>query len=311
MPSAARIEAVRRFNRFYTREAGVLRKNFLDTPWSLTEMRVLFEIANRNGPTATDIARELDLDVAYLSRMLRSFETQGLISRTPSKTDGRQSHLKLTAKGRTAFTPANTRQVEKVKEWLGRLKAPEQARLIEAMGEIETLLRRPAAADRLIELRQPRTGDLGWIISHHAEVYGQEYGWGGPFEAMCARIVADFGEKFDAAWEQGWLAELDGERVGCVLLVKDKPGEAKPKVARIRLLLLDPKARGLGLGRKLVEACVEFSKARGYKRITLWTHSDLTAARAIYAKLGFVKTGEEAHDSWGKPVTSEFWDKDL
>jgi len=314
MPSSsASIEAVRRFNRFYTREVGVLRKSFLDTPWSLGEMRVLFEIANGEAPSASDIARQLDLDAAYLSRLLRSFETQGLISRRPSKTDARQIHLRLTAKGQAAFGAADQRQVEKVKEMLGGLKAADQMRLVDAMAIIETLLGGDGEAkpQPVIRLREPERGDLGWIVSRHAELYGEEYGWGGPFEAMCARIVADFGERFDPDWERGWIAERDGERAGCVLLVKDKPGEPKPEAARIRLLLLDPKARGLGLGRLLVDECVKFSRACGYKRITLWTHSDLIAARAIYAKVGFVLTGTEQHESWGRPVTSEFWDMAL
>jgi DNA-binding MarR family transcriptional regulator/GNAT superfamily N-acetyltransferase len=308
-PSAS-IEAVRRFNRFYTREVGVLRKNFLDTPWSLGEMRVLFEIANGDAPTASDIGRQLDLDAAYLSRLLRSFETQGLISRSPSKIDARQSHLDLTAKGLAAFATADQRQIDKVKQMLGRLKAADQTRLVQAMATIETLLGENVEpkAQPVVRLRHPESGDLGWIVSRHAELYGEEYGWGGPFEAMCARIVADFGERFDPKWERGWIAEVDGERVGCVLLVKDKPGEERPRVARIRLLLLAPQARGLGLGRRLVDECVNFSRASGYKRITLWTHSDLIAARAIYAKTGFTLSGTELHESWGRPVTSEFWD---
>src|SRR5689334_3217860 len=188
---ASRIAAVRRFNRFYTREIGVLRKNFLDTPWTLGEMRLLYEIAYGEAPTASDIAQKLDLDAGYLSRMLNKFESQGLISRMRSKSDARQSHLRLTAKGRAAFGPADQRQVAKVSSMLGRLKQPEQARLIEAMGAIETLLGEPSAqaAKPSYTLRQPRSGDFGWIVSRHAELYGEEYGWGGTFEGVCAQIV--------------------------------------------------------------------------------------------------------------------------
>jgi DNA-binding MarR family transcriptional regulator/GNAT superfamily N-acetyltransferase len=309
------IAAVRRFNRFYTREIGVLRKTFLDTPWSLGEMRVLFEIAHGEAPTASDIAKALDLDAAYLSRLLSKFENQGLISRVRSKDDARQSHLRLTAKGKAAFEPADRRQAGIVRDMLGRLKTAEQARLIEAMGAIEAALggksQADAAARPAYALRDPRPGDFGWIVECHAQLYGEEYGWGRSFEGLCAQIVADFINKFDPKLERCWIAEIDGERVGCVMLVKDDPKAKKADVARIRLLLLDPKARGMGIGARLVDECVRFSKARGYRRVTLWTHQELTAARAIYAKAGFVKTGEETHDHWGKPATSEYWDMEL
>jgi len=320
MPAApaSQIAAVRRFNRFYTREIGVLRKNFLETPWSLGEMRVLYEIAYGERPTASDIAQCLDLDAGYLSRVLQKFETQGLVSRTRSANDARQSHLKLTAKGKSTFGPADQRQIDKVSTMLARLKKPEQARLVEAMGAIEHLLggdaatsEEPAPAKPAYALREPKPGDFGWIVERHAQLYGEEYGWGRSFEGLCAQIVADFVNKFDPKLERCWIAEFDGARVGCVMLVKDDPEAKKADVARIRLLLLDPKARGMGIGARLVEECIRFSKAKGYRRITLWTHQELTAARAIYAKAGFVKTGEETHDDWGKRATSEFWDLDL
>ncbi|MBI1360846.1 MAG: GNAT family N-acetyltransferase [Alphaproteobacteria bacterium] len=311
--AASAIAAVRRFNRFYTREVGLLRKTFLDTPWTLGEMRILFEIAHGDAPTASDIAAALELDAAYLSRLLRKFESGGLISRTPSKVDGRQSHLRLTAKGRAAFGPADKRQADEVQVMLGRLPATNQRRLVSAMATISELLDRneSAAARREIRLRQPKPGDFGWIISRHAEVYGEEYGWGPPFEGLCAGIVADFVNDFDPEKERCWIAEVDGERAGTIMLVKDEEGGDPDGVARIRLLLVEPSARGLGLGARLVDECVRFARAKGYRRVTLWTHSVLVAARAVYAKAGFVKTGEEAHDSWGKPVTSEFWDLDL
>jgi DNA-binding MarR family transcriptional regulator/GNAT superfamily N-acetyltransferase len=311
--SLPRIAAFRQFNRFYTRRIGLLRKNFLDTPWSLGDMRVLWEIAHGDNLTASDVAARLDLDAGYLSRLLRGFEKDGLVSRTASKVDARQSHLKLTARGRAQFAVADKRQVSVVRDMLGRLPTKDQERLVGAMGLIQSLLNEAPAetSGPVITLRQPRPGDLGWIVSRHAELYGEEYGWGPPFEGMCAQIVADFQQKFDPDRERGWIAEMDGERVGCILLVKDKPEEKRPKVARIRLLLLDPKARGQGLGARLVDESVKFAREAGYQRVTLWTHSVLTAARAIYARAGFRLVGTEDHDSWGQPVTSEFWDLDL
>jgi ribosomal protein S18 acetylase RimI-like enzyme len=196
---------------------------------------------------------------------------------------------------------------------LARLKRQDQARLVEAMATIETLLRdgREGGPRQDCKLREPRPGDYGWIVARNAEIYAQEYGWGGPFEGVCAQIVADFVNRFDPKLERCWIAEIGGERVGCVMLVKDDHKAAKPDIARIRLLLLDPHARGMGLGRRLVDECIAFARARGYRRITLWTHKELSAARAIYAKAGFTKTGEETHNDWGTPATSEFWDMAL
>lgn len=310
-PSQSHIAAVRRFNRFYTREVGVLRKNFLDTPWSLAEMRVLFEIANGRQVTASNVGKTLGLDAAYLSRMLQKFERDGLVTRVRSEADARVSYLDLSAKGRKQFAAANERQVAQTTGMLTKLKLTERQRLVSAMQEIETLLGETPAKDRKLVLRDPGPGDLGWIVERHAILYGEEYGWRGPFEGMCAGIVSDFSRNFDAKLEKGWIAEVDGVRAGCVLLVKDNPKATKADVARIRLLLLEPFARGMGLGRRLVEECVNFSRAKGYRRVTLWTHKELTAARAIYAKLGFVKTGEESHDDWHGKATSEFWDLDL
>jgi len=300
-----RIAAVRRFNRFYTRQIGVLRKTYLGSPYSLAEMRVLYEIAH-GARTATDIGRTLDLDAGYLSRVLRSFEKSGLIKRTPSPEDARQSHLALTAKGAKTFAPYEKQSQDDVAAMLGALDAGSQARLVGAMTTIENLLGadpKPAAPI----LREPRHGDFGWIVSRHAELYAQEYGWGDPFEGLCAQIVADFVNNYDAARERCWIAELNGENVGTVMLVKDK----EPDTARIRLLLVDPKARGLGLGARLTDECVGFARAAGYKNITLWTHSILSAARHCYEKAGFTLTSSEKRHSWGKDVVAEFWDMEL
>jgi len=309
MPGASQqnIAAARRFNRFYTRQIGVLRKGYLDSPFSLGEMRVLYEIAHGRAPTASDVGRALDLDAGYLSRVLRNFEKRGLISREASAQDARQSHLALTARGQNFFAPLEKRSQADVGAMLGKLPAAEQARLIAAMQTIEGLLDKNAGATPRAKpgyiLREPRPGDFGWIVSRHAELYAQEYGWTEPFEGLCAQIVADFVNKYDSKWERCWIAELNGENVGTVMLVKDKPG-----VARLRLLLVDPKARGLGLGQRLTGECVRFARQAGYKKITLWTHSVLTAARHVYEKAGFKLTGSEKHKSWGKPVVSEYWD---
>ena len=305
----SQVAAVRRFNRFYTREVGVLRKNFLDTPWSLGEMRVLFEIANGENATASDIGKALDLDAAYLSRLLQKFEKDGLVTRTRSGADARVSFLGLSSTGRKQFTAANQREVENTTAMLGRLKTPEQARLVEAMGAIESLLGKGTAAAEKpgYVLREPGPGDFGWIVAAHGRLYGEEYGWGGNFEGLCAQIVADFVNKFDPKKERCWIAEMNGENVGCVMLVKDK----EPGVARLRLLLVDPKGRGLGIGKALTNECIKFARAAGYKKMTLWTHSVLTAARAIYEKAGFTLTGSETRKSWSKDVVAEYWDLEL
>jgi DNA-binding MarR family transcriptional regulator/GNAT superfamily N-acetyltransferase len=300
------IAAVRRFNRFYTRQIGVLRRNYLDSPYSLGEMRVLYELAT-GARTASAIVRALDLDAGYVSRVLRQFEKKGLISRKPSKADARQSEIALTATGRKLYAPFDRKSQEKVAKILGRLAPSEQARLTKAMGEIEMLLeQRSEAAAQPYILREPKKGDLGWIVTAHAQLYWHEYKWGDPFEGLCAQIVADFQNKFDPARERCWIAEMNGENVGCVMLVKEND-----ETARLRLLLVDPKGRGLGLGARLVDECVRFARDVGYKRITLWTHSILTGARHIYEKAGFTLTSSQPRHTWGQDVVAEFWDLEL
>ncbi|HEY3222591.1 MAG TPA: helix-turn-helix domain-containing GNAT family N-acetyltransferase [Pseudolabrys sp.] len=305
------VAAVRRFNRFYTKQIGVLRKTYLDSPYSLGEMRVLYELAHRDELTASDIGRALDLDAGYLSRLLRNFQKRGLISRNTSAKDARQSHLSLTARGRKLFAPMEERSQRQAGAMLDKLDASQQARIVAAMTAIEALLtdessRQSGEKPRYI-LRDPRAGDFGWIISRHAELYLQEYGWAEPFEGLCAQIVADFVNNFDPKLERCWIAELNGENVGCVMLVKDD----EPGVARLRLLLVDQKTRGLGLGARLVDECVRFARNAGYKKITLWTHSVLSAARYVYEKAGFTLTSSEPRRTWGKDVVAEFWDLDL
>jgi DNA-binding MarR family transcriptional regulator/GNAT superfamily N-acetyltransferase len=307
--SDARIAAVRRFNRYYTRQIGVLRKHFLDSPYSLGEARVLHEIATRQAPTASDVAKSLDLDRGYLSRVLRSFERRGLVRKHTSPKDGRQSHLTLTPRGRKSYMPLDARSQRETTAMLGKLAPADQTRLIAAMATIETLLEgqvQNSAPQRECILRAPRPGDFGWIVKRNAELYAQDYGWVAPFEGVCAQIVADFVNKYDESRERGWIAEIDGENVGAVMMANDGQG-----VARVRLLLVEPKARGLGIGARLVDEVLRFARAAGYRKITLWTHSVLTAARHIYQKAGFKLMRSEEHRSWGQPVVSEHWDLEL
>ncbi len=307
---AQRIAAVRRFNRFYTRQIGVLRRTYQDGPYSLGEMRVLYEIAHDRDLTASDIARKLDLDAGYLSRVLRNFEKRGLITRKTSQGDARRSRLALTARGLKTFRPAEARSQREVARMLARLNPGQQTRLIAAMQTIESLVAVKAPIDSrppAYTLRAPRRGDFGWIVTRHAQLYDQEYNWTDPFEGLCAQIVADFINNFDPDVERCWIAEMEGENVGCIMLVRAE----EPGVARIRLLLVDPKARGLGLGSRLVDEAVTFARAAGYSKITLWTHSVLTAARHVYQRAGFVMTSSEARRSWGQDVVAEFWDLEL
>jgi DNA-binding MarR family transcriptional regulator/GNAT superfamily N-acetyltransferase len=309
-PHEDRIAAMRRFNRFYTRQIGVLRKTFLDSPYSLAEVRVLYEIASRGAPTASDVARNLDLDAGYLSRVLRNFEKRGLIRKTTSPKDARQSHLTLTARGRNSFAPIDARSQRDAAAMLDKLTPADQAKLIAAMATIESLLdgRAPSAPARRPSfiLRPSRPGDFGWIVKRHAELYAQEYRWLEPFEGVCAQIVADFVNKFDASRERCWIAEVDGENAGTVMVVNDGDG-----VARLRLLLVEPSARGLGIGARLTDEAIRFARGAGYRKMTLWTHSVLSAARHVYQRAGFKLTHTEPHQSWGQPVVSEYYDLEL
>ena len=301
-----RVAAVRRFNRFYTQHIGVLRHGWLDSPFSLTEARVLYEITQRAAPTASDIARELGLDAGYLSRILRRFEKRGLIRKQVSPADARQSFLSITPAGRRAFAPLEARTREQVGAVLDRLQPPEQDRLVGAMQTVETLLVARPKAQAGVVLRPPRPGDFGWIVARHAVLYAQEYQWTGTFEGLCAQIVADFVNNHDPQRERCWIAEVDGQNAGSVMLVKESDD-----VARLRLLLVEPSARGLGVGHRLTGECVNFARACGYRSITLWTHSVLTAARHVYAKAGFALTSSEPRHSFGRDVVSEHWDLTL
>jgi DNA-binding MarR family transcriptional regulator/N-acetylglutamate synthase-like GNAT family acetyltransferase len=300
-----RVQAVRRFNRFYTKRIGVLREGLLGSRFSLTEMRVLFELAHRSRPTASELGAELGLDPGYLSRILQGFRKRGLLARARSESDGRQSHLSLTAAGRKAFGPLEGKARDEVAGMLRDLDAAEQARLVQAMDDIEGLLgqARPAADPAPYRLRALRPGDLGWIVHRHGALYAQEWGYDERFEGLVARIVSDFVASFDRRRERAWIAERQGEVVGSVFLVK------KTKtVAKLRLLLVEPSARGLGIGRRLVDECIRFARQAGYRKIVLWTQQSLLAARAIYEKAGFRLVGQERHRSWGPEQVSETWE---
>jgi DNA-binding MarR family transcriptional regulator/GNAT superfamily N-acetyltransferase len=302
LPDSERVAAVRRFNRFYTQKLGVLKRGWLDSQFSLTEARVLYEIKARRRTTATDIARDLGVDAGYLSRMLRRFEERGLIRKDVSPEDARQCFLSITAHGRKAFAPLETRTVRQIGEELGRLRPCEQEHLVCAMRTIEKMIGGGKDESKII-LRQPRPGDLGWVVARHAQLYAEEYGWGENFEGLCAQIVADFAIKHDPSCERGWIAEMDGQNVGSVFLVKDTD-----KISRLRLLLVDPMARGRRLGTRLTEECISFARQCDYERITLWTHKVLTPARRIYQRAGFRLTSSERKRNFGCTVVSEHWD---
>ncbi len=301
-------QAMRRFNRFYTRQIGVLNDGMLQSEFSLTQIRLLYELAHRDGLSATLLGRELGLDGGYLSRTLAGFEKQSLIRRAPSPADARQNILTLTPKGRKTFAPLGQRSQDEAEELLGKLAPADQARLIAAMGTIEQLLAAPNAAPASppYVLRPHRPGDIGWVISRHGALYAQEYGWDGTFEAFVAEIAARFVLDYDPQWERCWIAERDGANVGSVFLVRQSK-----QVAKLRMLLVDPAARGLGVGHRLVQECIDFSRRKGYRKLTLWTNDCLDAARRIYQQAGFTQVKEEKHHSFGVDLVGQNWDLKL
>jgi DNA-binding MarR family transcriptional regulator/GNAT superfamily N-acetyltransferase len=303
---AQRAEAIRRFNRFYTKQIGVLHEGLVQSPFSLTEVRVLFELAHRDKVTASELATDLGLDAGYLSRMLQRFDYCGFLDKSPSPTDGRRTHLRLTPQGRDAFAPLDQRSHDEAAAMLGRFSAAEQNRLLEAMRTIEELLGPPAASREPYLLRPHQPGDMGWIIHRHGVLYAQEYGWDEQFEALVAEIAAKFIQHFDPKRERCWIAEKDGEIVGSVFLVKQSD-----EVAKLRLLLVEPAARGLGIGRRLVGECIRFARQAGYKTITLWTNDVLHAARHIYEQAGFHLVDEEPHHSFGHDLVGQTWELTL
>jgi DNA-binding MarR family transcriptional regulator/GNAT superfamily N-acetyltransferase len=300
------IAAVRAFNRFYTSKLGFLDQQLLKSPFSLSEARVLYELANRQSPSAKDIGTELGLDAGYLSRIVQKFDENGLIARKPYPGDRRQYQLSLTAKGRQAFAKLDRSSHDEVAGILATLSQEHRKRLIGAMGVIERLLGSSDVSPAAATLREPRPGDMGWVVQSHGALYASEYGWDSSFEVLVAEIAAKFLGSFDASRERCWIAELDGAQVGSVFLVRHSDD-----VAKLRLLLVDPAGRGQGLGRRLVGECIAFARACGYRKITLWTQSILVAARKIYHDAGFVQVASEPHRSFGQSLIGETWEMKL
>jgi DNA-binding MarR family transcriptional regulator/N-acetylglutamate synthase-like GNAT family acetyltransferase len=299
------VEEIRRFNRFYTRQLGLLDAGLLQSRYSLTEVRVLYELAQRDDLTASDLGRSLGLDAGYLSRMLAAFQRGGLIRKREAADDGRRALLMLTKQGRAVFTDLDARASQEVRALLGTLSADDERRLVSAMHAIEDVLA-PRAERVPYILRAPGPGDMGWVVSSHGILYDREYGWNEEFEALVATIVGDYVKHHDAKRERCWIAERHGQPVGSVFLVKKSE-----QVAQLRLLLVEPSARGLGIGARLVDECARFARQAGYRKIVLWTNSVLVAARRIYQRAGYRLVEENAHESFGKKLVGQTWQLEL
>ena len=306
--SSGAIRDVRHFNRFYTKQIGLLQDRMLSSPYSLTEVRVLYEIAHREKSTASDLAEELGLDPGYLSRLLAKLQHQGLLRRQRSPSDGRQSFLSLTRKGQRVFRPLETRSNQQVAKMLNRLTSAQQKDLLSAMHAIEQRLGDASAEEKMpYLLRTHQPGDMGWVVHRHGDLYWREYRYDERFEALVAGIVSQFVDRFDPRRERCWIAEKDGEIVGTVFLVRKSK-----TICKLRLLLVEPAARGLGIGRRLVAECVRFGRDAGYKKMILWTQSELGAARHLYKDAGFRLAGRQRHHSWGRRnLISEVWELKL
>ena len=310
-PPPARVAAVRRFNRFYTRLVGALDEGHLHSDFSLAEVRVLYEVANGEQPTATAIARALGIDTGYMSRILGRFEREKLVERVPSPDDARQSILRLAAKGRATFRELDTRARDDVAKLLAPLGDEGQKELLAAMRRVERLLSSRTREERTAlpyTLRAPRPGDMGWIVHRQAVLYHREYGWNEQYESLISRILADFIDHFDPALERCWIAERDEEIVGSVFCVKHPEREG---VARLRMLYVEPSARGMGLGSRLVREVTTFARAAGYHTLTLWTNSVLVAARRIYEAEGYQLVKEETHHNFGHDLVAQTWELPL
>jgi DNA-binding MarR family transcriptional regulator/N-acetylglutamate synthase-like GNAT family acetyltransferase len=297
------VDTIRHFNRFYTQQIGVLNEGLLRSPFSLTEVRVLYELAHGEQATATKLSKELGLDAGYLSRVLRKFQKKGLIEKRLSKSDRRQSILRLTKKGQKDFAALDERSHDEVAAMLEQLSEDEQLRLTEAMQSIKGVLGTVPEAKVPYIIRHHQPGDMGWVVHRHGVLYAREYKWDEHFEALVAEIVSDFIKNFNPKRERCWLAERNGEVVGSVFLV-----EKSKTVAKLRLLLVEPKARGLGIGNRLVHECIHFARQAGYRKITLWTNDVLVAARRIYERAGFILVEEEKHHSFGQDLVGQNWE---
>jgi DNA-binding MarR family transcriptional regulator/GNAT superfamily N-acetyltransferase len=307
MPSL--VDDVRGFNRFYTRVLGLLRPDLAGSAFGLTEARVLFELAHRDDVAVSELRRDLDLDAGYLSRILSGFTASGLAAREKSAADGRRQVVRLTDDGRLAFDELDRLQAGAIDTLLAPLDDGQRTQLIGAMGQIRRMLGSEARRDGLV-LRPPRPGDLGWVVERHGARYAAEYGWDATFEVLVARIVAEFGERRDTQREAAWIAELDGERVGCVFCMASNNPDTEHN-AQLRLLLVEPSARGSGVGTRLADECVRFAKRAGYRRMTLWTNDVLVAARRIYERAAFRCDRREPHHSFGHDLVGEYWSRDL
>lgn len=301
-----RIARIRAFTRFYTRVIGVLEEGLLDTPYSVTEARIIFELAQREHTEVTTLRRDLGVDAGYMSRITARFETDGLIVRERSTEDARRQVLRLTDRGREVFATLDRRSAEQVTALLNDVPESDQRRLVAAMDTIREVLGSQPVPPRTVVLRTPRSGDYGWVVSRHGALYADEYGWDAGFEALVARIVADYAENHDPSREAAWIAEVEGEPVGCVFCVaKDDT------TAQLRILLVEPSARGLGIGARLVEECLRFARDVGYESITLWTNDVLNSARRIYEAAGFELVEEEPHHSFGHDLVGQYWARKL
>jgi DNA-binding MarR family transcriptional regulator/GNAT superfamily N-acetyltransferase len=300
------IDEVRAFNRFYTRVLGLLRSHLAGSAYGLTEARVLFELAQRDDLAVSELRRELDVDAGYLSRILSAFTTAGIVAREQSPTDARRQIVRLTADGRQAFADLDRKQTTAIDALVAPLDDRQCAELVLAMGRIRQILGDQHPQPSVV-LRAPAPGDLGWVVERHGVRYAAEYGWDMEFEALVGKIVAGFAERRDTSREAAWIAELDGERVGCVFCTAAE----EPDTAQLRLLLVEPTARGFGVGTRLVDECLGFAKRSGYTRITLWTNDVLTAARRIYERAGFHRDRREPHRSFGCDLVGEYWSRDL
>jgi DNA-binding MarR family transcriptional regulator/N-acetylglutamate synthase-like GNAT family acetyltransferase len=304
--AASQVEAVRAFSRFYTSVTGVLEEGLLRTHYSVTEARIIFELAQRDRTELADLRRGLGVDAGYMSRITARFETDGLITRAPSSVDGRRQSLRLTDRGREVYATLDSRSAAQVAALLDGVPPRDRRRLVEAMGTIRDVLDRERRPGTAVVLRTPAPGDYGWVVGRHGALYAAEYGWDVTFEALVARIVADYVEDHDPAREAAWIAERDGEPVGCVFCVaKDAT------TAQLRILLVEPAARGLGVGTRLVDECLRFAHDAGYDAITLWTNDVLSSARRIYEAAGFELTDEEPHHSFGQDLVGQNWERAL
>lgn len=305
-PGNKRIDAVRAFNRFYTRQIGLLDEGLLKSPFSLTEARVLYELAHRDGLVASDLVRDLGLDPGYVSRLLKKFEERGLVERAATEADARRSSIALTPAGREAFAPLDQDSHDQVRALLDRLAPTDQERLVKAMRTVQDLFGDKPQPKVPYILRPLQVGDIGWITHRQGLIYAQDYSWDETYEALVAEILGEFVKNFVPQWESSWIAEREGEVVGSVFVMRKSP-----KVAKLRLLYVEPSARGLGIGRRLVDECIAFSRAKGYKTLTLWTNDILGSARRIYQAAGFKLAEEERHHSFGKDLVGQTWNLEL